>query len=68
MMPPPTDAVAAQEHVTVLVRLLLDRQGQLVLGEMLDLDGQSVGAFRSWATLGIITQAWFTQDSGNAGC
>jgi len=50
--------------VGVVVRLLLDRQGRLVQGEALDLDGNRYGRFVDWPGLSsVLRMHWPDGDS-----
>lgn len=43
--------LAANRHVTLLLRLVADPEGHLVHGEVVDADGASRGKFASWKNL-----------------
>jgi hypothetical protein len=40
-----------QRHLTVLLRLVVDDQQQLVHGELVDVDGKAFGVFRDWPAM-----------------
>lgn len=40
-----------QRHVSLVLRLVVDRSQQLVRGEVLTSDGASAGTFRDWPAL-----------------
>jgi hypothetical protein len=43
--------LAANRHVTLLLRLVADPDGHLVHGEVVDSDGATRGKFASWTNL-----------------
>jgi hypothetical protein len=64
-MEPPSESLADNRHLTIMVRLLLTPRGGLVFGEIVDLDGKRAGTFRAWTALGelIASQLARTTDS-----
>jgi hypothetical protein len=46
-----SDALADRRSVTVIVRLVLDRQGRLVHGEVIDTKARMRGRFTAWDAL-----------------
>ena len=49
--------LAENRNLTLLVRLVADPAGQLVHGEVVELDGEPRGTFRSWDILVKLLQA-----------
>jgi hypothetical protein len=45
------ETLGDHRNLTLLVRLVVDPAGQLVHGELVDLDGASRGRFLNWDTL-----------------
>ncbi len=43
--------LADSRYVTLVLRLLIDRQGRLVHGEIVDVDGRTRGRFSEWRDL-----------------
>ena len=43
--------LADHRNLTVMLRLVVDPSGQLLLGELVDLDGSSRGKFLNWERL-----------------
>ncbi len=50
----PTD----RRLVTLLLRLLLDREGEVVQGEVVSVRGESIGRFRRWREATRVIQTW----------
>ena len=53
-----SDKLSQKQQVTVILRMLLDEQGMLVHGDLVDVDGQSRGRFSSWDDLVIMLREW----------
>jgi hypothetical protein len=51
------DRLSDRYHVTLILRLVLDRLHQLVYGEMLDADGEASQRFASWEELPAVIQS-----------
>jgi hypothetical protein len=45
------ETLGDHHNLTLLLRLVVDRAGHLVHGELVDLDGASRGRFLNWDTL-----------------
>jgi hypothetical protein len=62
-MPPPArdEALADQHYVTLILRLMLDRRGQLVQGELVDTTETLLGRFISVAGLNQAVSDWFME-------
>lgn len=52
--------LADQRHITLILRLAIDRDAQLVYGELVDLAGVSIGHFMEWPKLTEVIQTWLT--------
>ncbi len=52
--------LADRSYVTVILRLLLGRQGGLEQGEVVDIDGNSHGRFKDWNGLTRALRAWLS--------
>jgi hypothetical protein len=53
-----SDMLSGKQEVTVILRLLMDEQGKLVHGNLVDVDGQSRGRFSDWGDLVSLLQQW----------
>jgi len=61
-------AISERRHVTVVIRLLLDRSGRLLQGEVLDEQARSGGRFRQWRELSQTIRAHLSaQATGGRG-
>ena len=57
--------LANKRHITLILRLAIDKDDQLVYGELVDLGGVSIGRFVEWPKLAQVIQTWMTnQDTG----
>ena len=54
------DKLADKRYVTVVLRLLMDRRGRLVRGEVVDAQGEPGGRFVGWRGLIRAVRAWLT--------
>jgi hypothetical protein len=52
------DHLGEKRHVTVILRLVLDRQGALQVGELCDLEGTVLGRFSAWGDLTRTLARW----------
>lgn len=52
----PAEQLAEKQYVTLLLRLLVDQEGQLVQGEVVTLQLQPLGRFTHWRELVRIIQ------------
>jgi hypothetical protein len=59
-LPPhqPAEFLGDKTYVTVILRLLLGRHGQLEHGEVVDIDGTSQGRFKGWRGLTSTLRRW----------
>lgn len=55
---PPEDKLSEKHYVSVTLRLLLDRRGRLIQGEVVDLQGQAQRRFVGWRGLVRVLRAW----------
>ncbi len=55
---PVPDTLGERRHVTLILRLVLDRLQGLVYGEIVDADGRHGGHFRAWSELPGVVQSW----------
>ena len=55
---PPEDKLSEKQYVSVTLRLLLDRRGRLIQGEVVDLQGQAQQRFVGWRGLVRVLRAW----------
>ena len=51
------DDLAASEYVTVVLRLLIDRQGNLLRGELADMNGVTIVRFADYPDLERVMRA-----------
>lgn len=58
--PPSESNLAKQHYVTLIVRLMIDDQGQVIHGEMMDDSRTLRKRFTSGAGLISLIQAWLT--------
>lgn len=54
----------ATNHTSLVVRLVLDEQGQVQRGELVDLQGKSVGRFLRLAELPALIEVWLCNCEG----
>lgn len=54
----PSEGLQEKRYVTVILRLLLDKHGELVHGEVADMDGRVGPRFGSWDTLAAAVDSW----------
>lgn len=54
----PPDGLRDKRYVTAILRLLLDKHGELVHGEVADMDCKSVERFVDWRDLAPAVRAW----------
>jgi hypothetical protein len=47
----PADLLAGRRHVALILRLVVERDGALVYGDLLTLDSQPKGHFATWPSL-----------------
>jgi hypothetical protein len=54
----PSNGLEEKQYATAILRLLLDKRGKLVHGEVVDVDGGSSHRFGGWQALIPAVQAW----------
>jgi hypothetical protein len=59
------DELAHRGLVTVIVRLVLDRDGELLHGEIVDSSYVVRGRFSNWADLTLVLQRWLGIEPGS---
>ena len=65
MSPPAVgEHLAGNRNMTVLLRLVVDPSGDLVHGELIDLDGEPYGRFLSWDRLIELLSERIESDAG----
>jgi hypothetical protein len=62
---PPDDSLSAKRHVTLILRVLLDRHGRVDHGEMLEADGNPVARFLGSEGLVRTIRAWLSGQEPN---
>ena len=59
--------LADKRHITLILRLAIDKDAQLVYGELVNLEGVSIGHFMEWPKLTEVIQTWFaSQGNGQS--
>lgn len=61
-----SDSLARRHHTVVVLRLVLDRDGVLSHGEVVDASGRARGRFGDWAGLVTLLRNWL-EDTGEKG-
>jgi hypothetical protein len=59
------DHLADKRQIILIVRLTVDRQGQLLYGEIIDTEGTVIGRFAEWQRLWATIRTWVV--SGQTG-
>ena len=54
----PSNGLEEKQYATAILRLLLDKRGELVHGEVVDVEGGSSQRFVAWQALIPAVQAW----------
>jgi hypothetical protein len=59
-VPPPSSGnrLAEKRYLTVILRLVVDKRGRLVHGEVVDLQARLQGRFAGWRGLTHTVRAW----------
>ena len=55
----------ATTHISLVVRLVLDRQGQVKRGELVDLHGQIIGRFVRLTEIPALIGSWLKHQASN---
>jgi hypothetical protein len=53
--------LAEKRYLTVIVRLVVDKRGQVVQGEVVDLQARLLGRFAGWRGLTRTMRAWLAR-------
>jgi hypothetical protein len=56
----PADQLDDRRHVTLILRLVVERDGALVYGEVLTVDAESKGRFATWQSMPRVISAALT--------
>ena len=54
----PPEGLQEKRYITVILRLLVDRHGSLVHGEVADMDGRTGPRFAGWPALTPAVHEW----------
>jgi hypothetical protein len=57
-LPSSGNRLAEKRYLTVILRLVVDQRGQLVQGEVVDLQARILGRFAGWKGLTCTVRAW----------
>lgn len=57
-IPPERDKLANKQYATLLLRLVLDQQGRLLYGELVDVAGGQPARFAGWRGMIRTVRAW----------
>ncbi len=60
-----SDGVAEARHMTLILRLVVDRSGQLHHGELIDVGTKSTSRFKKWDELIRILHDWLANQSAD---
>ncbi len=58
--------VLESRHVTVILRLVIDQQGRVVNGEVVDVEAKLLGRFAGWVGLTYELRAWLDTQASDA--
>ena len=58
-----SETLEDRRHVTVVLRLVVDRRGRLVYGELIDEAAQARGRFVGWRGLTRTVQRWLVEQA-----
>jgi hypothetical protein len=63
----PLNSLEEKRYVTAVLRLLLDKGGEIVHGEVVDVEGKPSKRFVDWAGLAPAVKAWLASlEHGNS--
>jgi hypothetical protein len=54
-----SDMLSEKQQVTIILHMLMDEQGKLVHGDLLNVNGESSGRFSSWEEVIGVLHEWF---------
>jgi len=57
------EELARKHYVSVVLRLVVDRRGRLVYGEIVDMTGKPDGRFLGWRGLTQAVKAWLSSQA-----
>jgi hypothetical protein len=60
---PYVDKLTEKRHITVILRLVVNQDGRLVHGEVVDVEGKPQGRFVGWQQLGPAIQGWMAKQA-----
>ncbi len=60
---PDNDRLAETRHMTLILRLVLDPDGQIHHGEIIDADTKSMSRFKNWDEMIRALQDWLADQS-----
>lgn len=63
----PSDALSEKHQVTLILRLLLDRNNRLLHGDVVDVNGQSLGHFFDLESLTHAIEEWLARGGPSGG-
>lgn len=63
-LPRSIERLTDARHVTVILRLVLNRRGQLTHGEIVDVEGTTRVRFKGWRELTRALRKWLTTRYG----
>ncbi len=63
----PSDALSEKHQVTLVLRLLLDRNNRLLHGDVVDVSGQSLGHFSDLESLTHAIEDWLARGESSGG-
>jgi hypothetical protein len=61
------DHLADKQQIILIARLTIDVQGQLLHGEIVDLEGTVIGRFTNWTKLNHFVQTWLANTIDDSG-
>jgi hypothetical protein len=59
----PGSQLGDKTYATVVLRLVLDKHGQLLYGEVVDADARPRGRFNTWEGMVKVVQAWLASQA-----
>ncbi len=60
---PVDDNVSDASNLTLILRLVINRRGELMHGEIVDVDLRSLGRFAAWTQMVRILRTWLESQS-----
>jgi hypothetical protein len=62
-----SDTLSEKRQVTLVLRLLLDGENNLLRGDLVDVTGQSLGHFTDWISLAAALEEWQSRPKQTGG-